>query len=75
MDEELKKRWEEFTKALVPFKGYFKEFFTDEKLEEIEKKLEMGAKLEDELKDAVKEMKYECNKLKKAAKNLSRRLY
>ena len=75
MNKELKKNWEEFTKALVPFKGYIKDFFTDEKLEEIEKKLEMGAKISDEFKNAVEDMKYESKKLKKAAKKLRRMLY
>ncbi len=74
MDKELKKRWEEFVKALVPFKGYIKDFFTDEKLEEMEKKLELG-KASDEFKDAVKDMKYECKKMRKAAKRLRGRLY
>lgn len=74
MDKELKKRWEEFVKALVPFKGYIKDFFTDEKLEEMEKKLELG-KASDEFKDAVQDMKYESKKLRKAAKKLRSRLY
>lgn len=74
MNKELKKRWEEFTKALVPFKGYIKDYFTDEKLGEIEKKLELG-KASDEFKDAVEDMTYESKKLKKAAKRLRKALY
>ncbi len=75
MDKELKKKVEEFTKALIPFKGYFKENFTDEKIEEFEKKLGIGAKIDDNFKDAVQDMVYECKKLKKAAKRLRSRLY
>lgn len=75
MHKKLKEVWGEFTKAFVPFKGYIKDYFSDEKLEEMDKKLNLGAKIDDKFKDAVEDMIYECKRLKKAAKKLRRYLY